>query len=158
MAQFDLKKATIKFKDGGSNSLTIKVADGTMDYVEHHPRKYIKDRGNLSSVLDGDQEPVDVTLDIIWEFLKQGAGEAATPEDCLKQRGGASGWVSSDGDACNPYAIIIEITFAPGCSPTQNEKMTLTDFRHETLNHDLKGGMIKVSGKCNITEAAVVRF
>jgi hypothetical protein len=33
----------------------------------------------------------------------------------------------------------------------------LEDFRYESFNHDLKMGVFAVKGKCNITEATVVR-
>lgn len=157
MAQFDLKKATVKFKDGAAAELTIKVAEGSLSYSEKKNFRYIRDRGALSTVVEGDQEPVDVKLDIIWEFLKQGSGEAVTPEDFLKKRGGAAGYTSSDADTCAPYAIDIEIAYVPACAPTQNETITLSDFRFETLDHDMKQGMLSVSGKANVTEATVVR-
>jgi hypothetical protein len=110
-------------------------------------------------VVDADQEPVDVKLDIIWEFLKATTGSGVpTPEDALKQRGEASAWVSTDSDTCAPYATTIEVTFDPNCTPTQKEKITLTDFRWENGDHDLKQGLLVFSGKCNINEAAVTRF
>ena len=157
MAQFDLKKATVKFKDGAAAELTIKVAEGSLSYSEKKNFRYVKDRGALSTVVEGDEEPVDIRIDIIWEFLKQGSGEAVTPEDFLKKRGGAAAYTSSDADTCAPYAIDIEVTYAPNCSPTQNETITLSDFRWESIDHDFKGGMLSVSGKANVKEATVVR-
>lgn len=158
MPQFDLKKATVTFEDsGGGNTLTLKIAEGTLSYDEKKPRKYTKDRGLLSSVMNGDEEPVDVKLDVIWEFITASSG-SPTPEDAVKRRGQASAWVSSDSDVCNPYAVDIVIRYLPACSPTQNEKITLTTFRYEAINHDFKNAMLALTGKCNVTQATVTRY
>jgi hypothetical protein len=156
--QFDLKKATVTFLDGDSNSLTLKVAEGTLSYDEKKPRKYTKDRGILSGVMNADQEPVDVKIDLIWEFLTASSGGTPTPEDVLKNRGEASGWVSSDSDACNPFAVDIVVAYVPNCSPTQNERITLPTFRYESIQHDFKNGVLALTGKCNVTEANVARY
>lgn len=159
MAQFDLKKATVKLIDGAANELTLKIANGTLSYTEKRNIEYIKDRGALDSVREGDEEPVEVKLDVIWEFLKQGSGgEPITPEDAFKKRGGAAAWVSADtADPCAPYSLDIEVTYDPDCSPTQVETITIADFRHESLDHSFKDGMISVSGKANVDEATPVR-
>jgi hypothetical protein len=159
MAQFDLKNAIIRLVDGtGSpNKLQIKVGEGTLTFDETKAREYIRDRGRLSTVRNGDQDPMDVSFDLIWEFLKGATTTIITPEDFLKQRGGASAYISSDTDVCAPYAVDIEIWYDPTCSTDKIETITLPDFRYEKLSHDAKAGMIKCSGKCNATEATVVR-
>lgn len=157
MAQFDLKKATVKLKDGAAHELTLRIGEGSLSYTEKKNRKYVKDRGILSSVVDGDEEPVDVKFDLIWVFLTASGGGTPTPEDFLKKRGEAAGYTSSDPDACAPYAVDIEITFDPECSPTEIETITLPDFRYEQIDMNAKDGMISVSGKCNVVEATPVR-
>lgn len=158
MAQFDLKKATVKFKDGAAHELTLKVGEGSLSYTEKKNRKYVKDRGQLSSVVDGDEEPVDVKLDIIWEFIKASTGSGTpTPEDFLKKRGEASSYTSSDADTCAPYAVDIEIFYEPDCSPIEDETITLPDFRYEQIDMNFRDGMISITGKCNAVEATPVR-
>ncbi len=163
-SQFDLKNATIRLVDGATgtgkpNKLTIKIGDGNITYDEMKPRVYTKDRGLLSEVRNGDDEPMDVSLDFIWDFLK--ASTTGTPaitiEDALKQRGGAAGWVSTDADLCRPYALDVEIWYDPACKTAKIEDIILPDFRYEKLNHDPKTGMIKCTGKCNAVEPVVTR-
>jgi len=158
MAQIDLKNATIKIKDGGANELTIKIGEGNLTWTEKKPRKYVKNRGNLDTVVDEDQEPVELRFDLVWEFLKASSGGTPTPHDAIKQRREASGWASTDSDACAPYAVDIELTHTVPCTDsTEDETITFSDFRWETLEQDLRNGTLSVSGMCNITEPTVTR-
>ena len=161
MAQFDLKNATVRLADGDSpqNKLDIKVGDGTVTFDETKVMEYVKDRGLLSTVREGDEEPMDVRIDIVWEFLKASTiTDTPTVEDALKNRGGASAWVSSDADECAPFALDIEIFYDPDCTTEDIEQIILPDFRYEKLTHDLKAGTIQAQGKCNATEATITRI
>lgn len=157
MAQFDLKNAVIKIKDGGTEELEVIVGDGNLTYDEKKAREYVMNRGKIYTVRDGDEEPLEVSLDILWEFLKASSGEPPTIEDALKNRGEASTWVSTSTDPCEPYCVDIEITYSPNCTGVENEVILLKYFRYENLNHDLKAGTVSTSGKCNVVEATVTR-
>ena len=159
-AQIDLKNATIRIKDGGANSLTIKVGEGNLTFTESRNIEYTLDRGNIDEVRQGDQVPMDVRLDFVWEYLKGASGSGATPtvEDALKKRGAAAAWVSTDADTCRPYAVDLEIEYLPTPSTCgDKETITLPDFRYESLDHDLRAGTVALTGKCNAVEATVVR-
>jgi len=163
-AQIDLKNATIYLKDGGTGSaqqsLEIKIGEGTLTYDERKTIEYVRDRGLLDTVKEGDEEPMDVRFDFTWEFLRAvsttGWG-TPTVEDALKQRGEAAGWVSSSNDPCEPYAVDIEIHYAPPCGDELDEIITLPDFRYTSLAHDLSAGTVAVTGQCNATQALDVR-
>ncbi len=161
--KFDLKKASVYMVDGATgtgkpNRISIRVGDGNIEFDETKVREYVKDRGVLYDVRDGDEEPMDVTLDIVWEHLKAGSGENVTPEDFLKFRGGAVAYISSDSNLCRPKAIDLWIVYDPACATEQIEKIELPDFRYEKLNHNAKQGMLKCTGKCNATEATITRI
>jgi hypothetical protein len=158
--QIDLKDTTVKIKDGGSNSIEVKIGEGNLSWTERRNMQYTLDRGLLDEVREGDQVPVEVSLDFLWEYITgtTGTGGLPTVEDALKRINAAAAWVSSDSDACRPFAVDIEIANVPspsGCG--DSETITLSDFRYEELGHDLRAGSISVSGKCNITQATVVR-
>lgn len=159
MSNIDAKYCTIKVKDGGSHSITVKLGDGNVTWSEKKTREYKLDRGVLDTVRNGDQTPMDVSLDALWDFLTAPAGSGAIPtvEDAMKRRGAAAAWVSSSSDPCEPYSVDIEITYDPPCATQQREIYTLPDFRYESCDHDLKAGTLKFAGKCNVTEATVVR-
>ena len=160
-ATIDLKYATITVRDGSStpNSIEVKIGEGNLTYSEKVERIYELDRGKLDTVRDGDEQPVDVSFDFQWEYITTlSSATVPTLEDALKRVGAASGWVSTDTDACAPYAVDIQIEYVPNCQPTGNsETITLADFRYEELNHDLRNASIACTGKCNVTEATAVR-
>lgn len=161
----DLKDVTIKLVDGTTptaNFISIKIGEGNLTYSESRNVEYILDRGLLDEVRLGDQIPVDVTFDFVWEFLTGNTDTSTTLptiEDALKRVGNASAWASTDSDPCRPFALDIVLEDVPSCTAfgQEQEFITLADFRYDTLDHDLRAGTVAVTGRCNVTEASIVR-
>lgn len=157
MATIDIKHCTIRLSDGTTNKIDVKIGNGNLTYTEKRNMDYVKDRGLLDTVREGDEEPVDVRIDAQWIFITADSGATVpTIEDALKQRGPAATWVSSSTDLCEPYAVDITILDIPPCTG-HGESIVLSDFRWENLNHDLRGSTISVTGKCNIKQATATR-
>ena len=163
-AQIDLKKATIEIKDGGvasaQNEISVTIGEGNLTFTERRNIEYTLDRGLLDEVREGDQVPMDVSLDLVWDYITGGPGVGALPtlEDALKNTGLASAWVSTDSDACRPYAVDLVVTYLPTPSTCgDQEVITLQDYRWEEMAHDLRAGTIATSGRCNVTQAQAVR-
>jgi hypothetical protein len=142
-----------------ANSVEVKIGDGNVTYTENKEYEYELDRGVLDTVREGDEQPLDVTIDFVYEFVTTGTGEAITPVDALKGQNGAAEFVSSDQtDPCAPYAVDIEIEHDPGsCSGSGNEVTTFPDFRHDTLEFDFDEATISSTGRCNVTEPTIAR-
>jgi hypothetical protein len=139
--------------------LQVRVGEGTLTWSEKKPREYKKDRGRLYEVRNGDEEPMDVTLQFLYELLTASSGDPPTPEDVLKRRGEADDWVSTASDPCSPYCVNIRLDHQPaGCSTFDKERVILPFFYYESLDHNPKEGSINVQGKCNATEATVSRI
>lgn len=140
-------------------SVVVKVGDGELNYEETKPREYELDRGELDDVVDGDQEPMQVSCGFRWEELASIAG-ATTPTviEALKQTGPAATWESSDSDDCRPYCIDIIVEHIPRCDGGYVERVTLPEFRYESLPHSYNDGTINFTGRCNATEAIVDRI
>jgi hypothetical protein len=147
-------EAVITF-DG--RALEVKVGEGNLTYDEKRTMEYTLDRGNLDTVREGDQVPMDVKFDFIWEFLTASSGDDPTIEDVLKHRGEAADWVSSSSDACEPFAVDIEVEHIPPCGGEEVEAIRLPDFRQESLAHDLRAGTVAATGKCNAAVAIDTR-
>lgn len=157
MARIDLKYCTIKIKDGSTNEVTIKVGDGTLSWDERRNMEYQMDRGNLDTVREGDQVPLDLNIDLVYEYVT-GTGATANPSDALKRVNAAAAWVSSDSDTCAPYAVDVEVVYDPTCSGSNTtETLLFSDFRYESLSHDIKASTIRCSGKCNVTRVTATR-
>lgn len=140
-----------------NQQIDVKVGDGNLTYTENKEYEYELDRGNLDAVREGDEQPMDVTLDFVYEFVTTGTGETVTPVDALKGKGGAAEWVSSSADLCEPYAVDIEVFHEPPCGTAQDETTIFPDYRYDTLEFDLDDASISATGRCNATEPTITR-
>ena len=169
--KIDLKYAVINIEDGSMspNILEIRVGEGTLAWTEKRTVEYVKNRGLLDTVRLGDQEPVDVRFDFIWEHLKSVSTDATISTDptqdpevpsvyeALKGTGAASSWVSAGSNPCEPYAVNIVVVYTPPCSGDKAETITIREFRYEQLALDAKAGTVNVTGKANVTAPTMVR-
>lgn len=153
-AQFDLKNAKIRIRDGAGESVLVKVGEGNITWTERKNIEYTLDAGKLDEVREGDEAPVEVSMDFVWQFLKTSngtSGDGTGVKNILE----GTGYTSTDPDTCRPYACDIEIHYTPECEGS-NETITLPDFRAEEFSHDASAGQISVSGRCNVTKATVL--
>lgn len=141
------------------NSVEVNIGEGNLTFSEKRVMEYVRNRGKLDTVREGDEEPIDVSLEIKWEFITSPSGAAApTPVEALKRMGPASNWVSSSDDPCEPYSLDIVLKNIPGCgSDGSDETIILPDFRYEDLSYDMEAGTISVSGKCNVKHLVPLR-
>lgn len=137
----------------GQNSITIKIGEGNLTYSEHRNVEFTRDRGVLDTVREADEEPLDLSLDGTWEWIKSTSGGTVTLEDALKKIGEAATWVSTADDPCQPYCVDIELWNAPGCGSIEDEIIMFEEFYYETVDHDLREGTISTSGRCNRKQA-----
>lgn len=135
----------------------VKIGDGNLTYTEAREYEYELDRGRLDTVREGDDQPMEITIDFVYEFVTTGTGEDITPVDALKRIGGASEFVSAAEDLCEPYAVDIEVDHTPDCGATEKEVTVFEDFRFDSLEFDLDEASISVTGRCNRTGPDVTR-
>jgi hypothetical protein len=150
------------YADGGvlafvNQQIDIKIGDGNITYTENTNYDYDLDRGVLDTVREGDQAPMDVNLDFVYEYITTGTGETITPMDAVKQKGGASEWVNAAADPCEPYAVDIEVVYTPPCGGAEIETTLFPDFRPDSKEVDLGEANVSVSGRCNALEPTVTR-
>ena len=137
--------------------LDIKIGDGNLTYTEHRDYQYVLDRGDLDTVREKDQVPLDVKLDCVYEHITQGTSEPVSPMDALKRVGGAKEWVSSATDKCEPYAVDLQVVQTPPCGGIEVETTLFPDMRAESREMNLKDATIAVTAKCNAIEPIVTR-
>jgi len=150
------------YVDGGvvtfiNQQIDIKIGDGNITYTENTNYDYDLDRGVLDTVREGDQAPMDVNLDFIYEYITTGTGESITPMDAVKRKGGAAEWVNAAADPCEPYAVDIEVVYTPPCGGAETETTVFPDFRADSKEVDLGEASVSVSGRCNTLEPIVTR-
>ena len=140
-----------------SQELEVKIGEGELNYTETDEYNYDLDRGNLDTVRQGDEQPMDVSISATYEHITTGTGETIAFMDAIKRRSAASEWVNSATDKCEPYAVDIEVVHTPPCGTDEPETTTFPDFRSESREVSFNDSLITVSGRCNATEPIVSR-
>ena len=158
-APIDLKNTMITIQDGSTppNTIEVTIGEGNLTYNEQRSIEYHLNKGTLDTTREGDDVPVDVSLDFRWDYVSGITGNESV-EDAIKGIRTCSSWVSSDiTDPCAPYACDIVIVQDNQACDDNIETITLGKFRWEGLNHDASAASIACTGKCNIKQADVVR-
>lgn len=140
-----------------SQRIDVTIGEGNLTWTESKEYEYLLDRGDLDTVKEGDEQPLEVSLEFVYEYVLTGTGESITPVDAVKGSGGAAEWVSSAADLCEPYAVDMEVVHCVPCGTDEDERITFPDFRYESLEFDLGEATISVSGRCNVSEATTER-
>lgn len=146
---------------GTKNALQINIGEGNMTFDEKSPVEFIRNRGLLvaGGVRNADDEPMDFSLDIQWDFLSSVAGATVpTPREAIAFEGPASAWLTTADDPCQPKCLDIELLNQPGCTGIEDESIVLEEAYFESQNHDLRGGTVAGSGRCNRKRATAIRI
>lgn len=137
--------------------IEVKIGDGNLTYSEHKEYEYELDRGNLDTVREGDEVPMDVNMDFVYEHVTTGTSETISVVDALKRKNGAVSWISTSNDPCEPYCVDVEVEHQPPCGSSEVEMTVFPDFRYDDLDFDLREATISATGRCNATEPIVTR-
>lgn len=142
-----------------SCQLEVKIGEGNLSWSEKKEYEYLLDRGDLDTVKEGNEVPVEVSMEFVYEHVTTGTSEDISPGDAVKRLGAASEWVSSSADQCEPYAVDVVVVHESPCASAgiQDETLTFQDFRFESLDYDLSAASVSVSGKCNVSTINAVR-
>lgn len=137
--------------------LEVSIGEGNLTFTESKEYEYLRDRGNLDTVKEGDEQPISVELEFEFEYIRSESGQDITPVEAIKGINAASEWVSSATDACEPYAVDILLKHCVPCGSDQDQDILLPDFRWESLDYDFEAATIAVSGQCNVSNATITR-
>jgi len=137
--------------------LEIKIGDGDVSWTEAREFVYDLDRDMLDTVRQGQEQPIEIDLAFVFEYVTTESGQAITPVDALKRIGEATEWVSSSSDLCEPYAVDIYIIHCVPCGTDQDQDFLFSDFRFESLEYSIQDASISVSGRCNATDTTSSR-
>ena len=156
MAIIDLKHCTLTIKgaSGGSQEdVVIKLGEGTLTSNTQRNMEYRLDGGSLDNIREGDEVPMEVSFEGIWETLHtsgaSGQGSAYSILQALKAEGNST----DTADPCRPASCDLELVFDNlNCASDQDQTITYPYFRYESFQMDANAGTISVSGKCNVVE------
>ncbi len=137
--------------------LDIKIGDGNVTWTVNKEYEYLLDRGDLDTVREADQQPLDVSIDSVYEHITTGTSETISVYDALNGIGGAAEWVSASPDLCEPYAVDVEIFHDTPCGTNQDETTLFPDYRYDSLEVDIDAATISTTGRCNSVLPTVTR-
>lgn len=134
----------------GQKVLNVKIGEGNMTHSEKRPVEFTRDRGIIDTVREADEEPMDVSIDFLWEFYTGVTGSATpTPIDFVKFIGEAAAFISTADDQCQPKCIDIELHNAPNCTGIEDEILMFEEYYYENIDGDLREGTFATAGRCN---------
>jgi len=137
--------------------LAIRIGDGDVTWTESREMIYDLDRDLLDSVREGQEQPVEVELNFVFEEVTASSGQPVSPVDALKRIGEATEWVSSSSDLCQPYAVDLFVIHCVPCGTDQDQDFLFQDFRWESLDYSIQDAAIAVSGRCNVANIPTSR-
>lgn len=137
--------------------LTIKIGDGDLRYTERDEFSYDLDRGELDTVRQADDVPMEVVTNFVYEHITTGTSEDIAPMDAIKRRGDAADWISAATDECEPYAVDLLVKHTPPCGTAEKEFTLFPDFRSEQREVNFGESSIQITGRCNVVEPVTWR-
>jgi len=137
--------------------IEINVGEGNLTWTEAKEYEYLRNRGDLDTVKEADEQPVEMSMEFVYDYVKTQSGQTITPADALKAQGEASEWVSTSSDLCEPYCVDILAKHCVPCGTDEDEDVLFVDFRYESLDYDVGEATVAVSGRCNVSEPTVTR-
>jgi hypothetical protein len=141
------------------NELEVQLGEGNLTYSIKTPREYKKSRGRLDRVKNADEEPLEVSIDGIWEYFQSNTGQTVTINEALLRIYQAAAWVSA-GEECQPYSVDLVVDYKPDCAnlTKPNELLIFPDFRCDNLDGDLSGGSLSIPGNCLALLPVAIRY
>jgi len=137
--------------------IEVTVGEGNLTYTESKEYTYDLDRGNLDTVREGNEVPMEVSLEFVYDHVVTGTSEVVSVVDALKGRNGADEWVSASSDLCEPYCVDIEVEHNVPCGNVEDEITVFPEFRYDSLEFDFSAATIACTGRCNATEPEIER-
>ncbi len=144
--------------------LGLKFGEGNFTWNMTKNQEYMLDRGVLDDVRKGDEAPLEVSFQGKFTFTKTNGDENYTVHEILDGHdfgdpdanpifvGAVENWLATYG--CPPYAAELELHNNPAmdCPNTSahGEATLFRYFRTDSINVDINGGTIDVSGKCHV--------
>jgi hypothetical protein len=117
---------TVMFRDSKDNSVTFYVGEGSLTYTELPVYVYTLDRGALDTVHMGDEHPLEVSLDIYYDFVE------SAREDWLN---------------ILRETPVNELDMVVLCE--DGKELQFPGFNYNTIDYDLHHGALSISGRCS---------
>lgn len=137
----NLRNGTMIIQDGAATpqSITLTLDTGDLSWEETDNLNVVRDRGDLSGLTKGDEEPVTGSFSIKFQqFIKQSFEADPTAYEALKNIGAAASWATTDPNNCGTFATRIIFEIASCVAGESSERITFEKV-HLTKNNFEEG-------------------
>jgi len=160
MVPIELKNCNFFLIDGtGSNFITIRIAEGALNYSTKKDIQERKSRGNLWQLREGEEQCGEVNFQFVWNLITSSSPEPSTIEEVLY--GQAPGWTNASPDPYGPFTVNIQVVNRIPCYGISGGFITEThnfpEFAFGNLDHALKESSVDCKGIYNRTKPIIVR-
>lgn len=122
----NLRDGTIRLQDGAGHEIVLEVEEGDLNYSEASNIVNVLDRGRLSHMRPGNQEPVRVSFSIKYRYAIAVGLEPLSPYEVLHRQAGAVAWTTTNDDGGDVFTLDLQFTIRnPGANPAADEKIWL---------------------------------
>jgi len=137
--------------------VTMEPGTGNFDWTENDDPVFDTNRDQLDGVRSGVEQPMDINTAFVFDWLRASSGQPITPYEALHRIGGASGWYTASANPCAPYCVEIFIEDIPPCGSEEAEVLIFPEFYKTSINPDVQGGLVSLTGRCNATKPTITR-
>ena len=163
MLPIDLKDCTFFVIDGtGLNFVAIRIGEGNFTYSRKRNVEPRKSRGNLYQSREGEEEPIDISFQFVWDEIKSSGSEPPTLEEIFD--GTAPGWVTATtNDPDGPFTVNLQIVRSFTCQRpnattyTDGETYNFPEFNTQELSHSVKDATVDCKGFSNRVSPTISR-
>lgn len=137
--------------------LEAKVGEGNIEHTKNKDPQIDLDRGVLDGARSGNQQPMDVSFGIVYDWLRSSTSGVPTADEVLEREGEAADWSNAAADECEPYQVTLKVIDAPDCGSALAEVIIYPYFLPQTINASVEAASISVTGVCVATKPLVYR-
>lgn len=111
----NLRDSSVQINDG-TNTATLDGEEGDLSYTEQDAIIDVKDRGSLSHMREGDEEPVEGSFTLKFKEFKSDSGNSAY--DLIKGNAVSGVGTNDDGSGVFTFEMTVTITDPAGGTET----------------------------------------
>ncbi len=127
----NLRDTVMSVKDNAaSNQIWLALEEGNLTFETFNNVVEVLDRGDLSHMRQGDEQPCTLSFGTKFiEFIQQAGAADETLYEAITNTGAAAAWVSSNSDGGDVYTVDIDFLIISPTSGESNELVAFTKVR-----------------------------
>jgi hypothetical protein len=134
-----------------------KIGTGDINHTKNKDPIVDTNRGLLDGARAGTEQPMDVSFEFVYDWLRSSTPNVPTVDEVLEREGAAADWLTAAADPCEPYQVTLKVIDAPDCGSELAEVILYKYFLPQSINPSVDAAAVSVSGICVATKPVVYR-